>query len=260
MDATNTFFIWWFEQWGIGGWVIFFLLAVAAIAWMIYDSQSRQIRASGWLMGAILPALLLLPSVIFGFAPTTRDQLQNLRETFFYIGLIGGIVPVVVTVGYLITYQGMRGCRQGHIYEAVLGECPLCAEAQQPPPPPPYPPESPQRRGPREEYSAGPPPVSKPKAHGWLLDEGANRTHQLNKGDTRIGRSARANDIALSDRAVSREHILLREQGGHFTIYDRGSKTGTFVNSRRLDAPLLLAHDDVIEIGDTRLRFVTSRH
>ena len=45
MEITNTFFIWWFEQWGIGGWVIFFLLAVAAIAWTIYDSQSRRIRA-----------------------------------------------------------------------------------------------------------------------------------------------------------------------------------------------------------------------
>ncbi len=256
MEATNSFFIWWFEQWGIGGWVIFFLVAVAAIAWTIYDSQSRRIRASGWLMGVILPALLLIPSVIFGFSLTTRDQLQNLQETFFYIGLIGGIVPVVVAVGYGITYQGMRGCEHGHIYEAALGVCPICAPAPVDPVPVHHP--APVRT-PSVSPPVSPAPPAKPPANAWLLDEGANRTHQLNQGDTRVGRGTRANDIVLSDRAVSREHILIREDHGHFTIYDRGAKTGTYVNGRRLEGPLMLAHDDLIEIGDTRLRFVTSR-
>ncbi|MBN1485064.1 MAG: FHA domain-containing protein [Chloroflexia bacterium] len=256
MDATNSFFIWWFEQWGIGGWVIFFLVAVAAIAWIIYDSQSRRIRALGWLMGAILPALLLIPSIIFGFSATTQDQLQNLQETFFYIGLIGGIVPVVVAVGYGITYQGMRGCEHGHVYDAALGACPLCAPPRVEP--------VPEYRPAPDRTPPAPPPVSpappaRPPANAWLLNEGANRTHQLNQGDTRVGRGKQANHIVLGDRAVSREHILIREDRGHFTIYDRGSRTGTYVNGRRLEGPLMLAHDDLIEIGDTRLRFVTSR-
>lgn len=256
MDVTNTFFTWWFEEWGIGGWVIFFLLAVAAIAWVIYDSQSRRIRETGWKMGTILPALLLVPSVIFGFSPETRSQLGNLRETFFYIGLIGGIVPVVVAVGYAITYQGIRGCEHGHLFDARLGACPTCEQAAGPGPlPPPVP--SPAVR---ERHPERPPiPPARPKANAWLLDEGANRTHQLNQGDTKVGRSTRVNDIVISDRAVSREHILIREDQGHCTLWDRGAKTGTFLNGRRLEGPLMLAHDDVIEIGDSRLRFVTSR-
>jgi hypothetical protein len=257
MPATGSFFQWWFTQWGIGGWVVFLIIAVAAIAWLIYDAQTRRIRAVGWLMGAILSALLLLPSAYYSLSPGAQFQMQDLREVFFYLGLIGGIVPLVVAVGYTITYQGMRGCEMGHVYDASLAECPECAEGQQvvtPPPPPTYehvrevPPPPPP-----------PPPPSKPKANAWLVDERANRTYQLNQGDTRVGRSKQANDIVFTDKAVSREHMLIREERGHFTIYDRGARSGTYVNGRRLEGPMLLAHDDVIKVGDTRLRFITSR-
>jgi hypothetical protein len=263
MQATGDFFKWWYEAWGIGGWAIFFLLAVAAIAWLIYDSQTRGVGAIGWRMGAILPALLLLPSAILGFSPTTRVQMQDLLELFFYLGLIGGIVPVIVAVGYYITYKDTRGCEKGHIYDASLSECPICAQQQR----------QPVRLGISQQQQAGvrqhsrpepepdrsPSRPTKPAVNAWLVDEGANRTYQLFQGDSRIGRSKQVNDIVLGDKAISREHLLIREERGHFTIYDRGAKTGTYVNGRRVESPLLLAHDDVIEIGDTQLRFITSR-
>lgn len=258
--VTERFFQWWFQAWNIGGWVIFFLLAVGALAWLIYDTATRRIRAIGWLMGGILPLLLLLPSAIAGMSPPFRMQAQNLLEVFFYVGLIGSIVPIVVAVGYGITYQGMRGCDAGHVYEAALGECPVCAAEREryrprpvsPPRPEPEPVTEPppRRRPPRR------PP--QPKANAWLINEQDNRTYQLYQGDTRVGRSKR-NDVYLTDRAVSREHMLIREEEGYFTIYDRGSRSGTYVNDRRLERPILLAHDDVIDVGDTRLRFVTSR-
>lgn len=266
MDATSRFFIWWFTAWNIGGWVVFFLLAVAAIAWLIYDSQTRRIPATGWLMGAILAMLLLIPSAIFGFSPRTMMEMANLQETFFYLGLIGGIVPIVVAVGYGITYQGLCGCPQGHIYDASLGECPECQGARLQEEsyrrPPTY--EEPIRKRdyagatemPRRDRQAARP--SKPKANAWLVDERTNRNYQLNQGDTRVGRRS-DNDIVFRDKAVSREHMLIREEQGHFTIYDRGARSGTYVNGTRMEAPLLLAHGDVIDIGDTRLRFVTTR-
>jgi pSer/pThr/pTyr-binding forkhead associated (FHA) protein len=52
---------------------------------------------------------------------------------------------------------------------------------------------------------------------------------------------------------------LIREERGHFTISDRGSTWGTYVNGNRLGGPRLLAPDDVIDIGGTRLRFITAR-
>jgi pSer/pThr/pTyr-binding forkhead associated (FHA) protein len=74
----------------------------------------------------------------------------------------------------------------------------------------------------------------------------------------RLGRT-KHKDVASSDGAVSREHLLIRKDRGHFTLYDWEAKAGPYVNGNRVEGPLLLAHDDEIEIGDARLRFVTSR-
>jgi hypothetical protein len=253
MGATEGFYEWWFKAWGIGGWALFLLIAIGAIAWLIYDTQTRRIRAVGWVMGAILAALLLLPSAYFSLAVAPQleenpdQEIAGRREFFFYM------------VGYGITYQGMRGCEKGHVYAASLGECPTCAEerAARTPPPPPPPPIGYERHD--TAPPPPPPPPPPPKANAWLVDERTNRTHQLKQGDTRVGRSKTANDVVFNDKAVSREHMLIREEGGHFTIYDRGARTGTFINGKRLHAPVLLDHDDIIEIGDTRLRFVTTR-
>ncbi len=262
MEATSDFFQWWFTAGNIGGWIAFLVLALIAIAWLVYDSQTRRVRAAGWILGAILPALLLLPSAWMGLSLEAQVRMQDSLELFFYLGLVGGIVPVVVAVGYLITYKDTRGCERGHIYDASLAECPVCAQerARQAPAQVPAPPPAP-RPGPtpRRERAAPPPPPPKPKANAWLVDERADRTHRLNQGDTRVGRGKEVNDLVFADKAVSREHMLIREEHGHFTLYDRGSRTGTLVNGSRVESPLLLAHDDIIEIGDTRLRFITSR-
>jgi hypothetical protein len=265
MTVTSQFFQWWFTAWNIGGWVIFFLFAIGAIAWIIYDTATRRVPAVGWMMGAILPVLLLLPSALAGLSLDIRAQMQNLLETFFYLGLIGSIVPIVVAVGYGITYKGMRGCDRGHIYDASLAECPVCAQERQAYPPPPprpqpvYPEPEPVTIPPSPEPRSSRPPRPRwPLANAWLVDEQTDRRYQLYQGDTRIGRSKKNNDVVLTDKAISREHMLIREEQGHFTIYDRASKTGTYVNGRRLESPMLLDHDDVIEIGDTRLRFIAS--
>jgi hypothetical protein len=265
MTVTSEFFQWWFTAWNIGGWVIFFLFAIGAIAWIIYDTATRRVPAVGWMMGAILPVLLLLPSALAGLSLNVRSQMQNLLEIFFYLGLIGSMVPIVVAVGYGITFKGMRGCGRGHVYSASLAECPICAQERQahaPSPPfrqPVFPEPEPVTVPPPSRPSR-PPRPARPKASAWLVDAQTGRNHQLYQGDTRIGRSKQNNDIVLTDRAVSREHVLIREEQGHFTIYDRASKTGTYVNESRLEGPLLLDHDDVVEIGDTRLRFITTRH
>jgi len=260
MQATSGFFEWWFTQWGIGGWVIFFLLVVVALAWLIYDSQTRRVPAVGWLLGAILPGLLLLPSAYVGMSPDALVRLQNSLELFFYLGLIGGIVPIVVAVGYFITYKDTKGCPQGHIYDASLPECPVCAQqraqAAMAAPPAHIQQPVPVRQAPSSAPAAPPPPL-KPKTQAWLVESGG-RSYQLNQGDTRIGRR-KDNDIVFTDTAVSREHVLIREERNHFTLYDRGAKSGTLVNGQRVERPLLLDHGDEIVIGDTRLRFVTSR-
>ena len=62
------------------------------------------------------------------------------------------------------------------------------------------------------------------------------------------------NDIPISSRFVSRHHALLVRHGGSTFLMDLNSTNGTFVNSRRVSNHVLI-HDDVITIGDHRIKF-----
>jgi len=267
MSATDQFFTWYFEGFeGIGGWLLFLLLAMAAVVWLFYDSQTRRIRALGWQMGAILVAVLVLPTLVYRFVSLdTRATLDPFKEVFFYLGLLGGIIPAVIAAGYFVSFRGMVGCDKGHVYESTLPKCPVCeAEAASMAPaggyaaPPPLPPM--QDDGPTEmpqvRRSAS---SSKKRAGAWLVDSSNNHRYELFVGDTRVGRKSDDNDVVIHDPAISKEHALIREANGHFTVYDRGSATGTLVNGKRLRGPMMLENGDEITIGDTTVRFVSSQ-
>ena len=68
-----------------------------------------------------------------------------------------------------------------------------------------------------------------------------------------IGRSEH-NDISIPSKFVSRHHTLLVRQGNSTFLMDLHSTNGTFVNARRVSHQVL-AHDDVITIGNHRIKF-----
>ena len=71
---------------------------------------------------------------------------------------------------------------------------------------------------------------------------------------TTIGRSPDC-EIFLDDVTVSRQHALLVERDGQFTIQDEGSLNGTFLNRHRIEsAPV--EDGDEIQIGKYRLTFL----
>ena len=71
---------------------------------------------------------------------------------------------------------------------------------------------------------------------------------------TRIGRSPDC-DIFLDDVTVSRNHAVLGEENGEFSVEDQGSLNGTFVNRKRIDrAPL--REGDELQVGKYRLTFI----
>ncbi len=237
MIGTSQFFAWYFTGLGgIGGWVLFLVFYIAAAAWQAYDSQSRKLNVPGWRLGVALPGLLLLPTVLYRFAPLeTQNALLGYKELFFYMGLLGGIAPVMVAVGYWVTYRGLTG-----------------EPKEEPPPSPPAPtPEPPPPPEPKPE----PAEAARPKVNAWLVDTQSGSSYQLYRGESRIGRSRDRNDIAIAHPTVSREHILIREDDGHFTLYDRGARAGTLLNGRRIGAPEMLAQGDVLTLGDIELKF-----
>ena len=71
---------------------------------------------------------------------------------------------------------------------------------------------------------------------------------------TRIGRSPDC-EIFLDDVTVSRNHAVLLQSDGQFTVEDQGSLNGTFVNRRRIDS-VALANGDELQIGKYRLTFI----
>ncbi len=264
MSGTNQFFEWFFVGLnGLGGWFVFFILGLAAIIALLYDSQRRRIPAIGWKLAVLLTAALIVPAIVFRFSSSdTRISLEQFMEVIFYFGVLGGVLPPVLAVGYFVTFQGLAGCSEGHIYEMQLGQCPECARLRMSMETPVMaapsavsaPTPAPTAVGPRIASAAR----SKSKAAAWLVMS-SGRSYQLFEGETTIGRASR-NDIVLQDSTVSKQHAKIVERNNHFWLYDLGSTNGVRVNGQLVREPLLLEHDDEIQFGDKIVvRFVTSR-
>ena len=69
-----------------------------------------------------------------------------------------------------------------------------------------------------------------------------------------IGRSASATIQAI-DKRVSRHHCVLRMNRDSYVVEDLGSKNGTRVNGRPVDARTMLFDGAVIVLGTTALKF-----
>ncbi len=103
MQLTR-FFIWFFM--GSMGWGLdhFPAPALAAVVWIFYDSSKRNLPVLGWRLGASLLALLLIPAIIYRFSSAEiRISLDPFAEAIFYLGLLGGILPAVLAIGYYVT-------------------------------------------------------------------------------------------------------------------------------------------------------------
>jgi pSer/pThr/pTyr-binding forkhead associated (FHA) protein len=71
---------------------------------------------------------------------------------------------------------------------------------------------------------------------------------------TRIGRSPDC-EIFLDDVTVSRNHAVLIQRDGKFSVEDQGSLNGTFVNRNRIDSAPITEGDE-LQIGKYRMTFI----
>lgn len=77
-----------------------------------------------------------------------------------------------------------------------------------------------------------------------------NLVFELDKDSYTIGREA-GNDIVIEDPQVSRRHAQLTRQGSSYLLEDIGSTNGSYVNGKRITAPVLLADADLVGLADT---------
>lgn len=70
-----------------------------------------------------------------------------------------------------------------------------------------------------------------------------------------IGRNL-DNTIPLDFQGISRYHFKLVASQDGYTIVDNGSKNGTFLNNKRMEAPVELKKGDIIKIGSVALKYL----
>jgi type VII secretion-associated serine protease mycosin len=81
------------------------------------------------------------------------------------------------------------------------------------------------------------------------------RAYPIGGSGALIGRGEDCAVMLLGDGAVSRRHALIRGDGRRVTVEDAGSTHGTYVRGQRVTAATALQRGDVIQVGQTLLRF-----
>jgi DNA-binding winged helix-turn-helix (wHTH) protein len=85
----------------------------------------------------------------------------------------------------------------------------------------------------------------------WLVQN--ERAFPLEEGESIVGRDPRCT-VWLDESGVSRRHARIVVAGTSVTIEDLGSKNGTFVRNRRVDARRELGDGDMIRFGSTAVK------
>lgn len=86
-----------------------------------------------------------------------------------------------------------------------------------------------------------------------ISPEGSERTVELGELNT-LGRHP-DNTIQLLDRIVSKNHCHINLTDGRYVLVDQGSLNGTYVNGDRVQGTRMLAADDEITLGSTKIVF-----
>jgi len=93
----------------------------------------------------------------------------------------------------------------------------------------------------------------------WKLtivdDEGTKTVLPLSRGEYTIGRDAE-NTIRLTERNISRKHMVLRKDGTGWIVEDLSSYNGCFVNGLRVSGNHPLHDGDLLQVGDYRIELL----
>jgi hypothetical protein len=103
-------------------------------------------------------------------------------------------------------------------------------------------------------------PAGPPVAGAWgqlsvIGGPSLARAYPIGGSGALIGRGEDCAVMLLGDGSVSRRHALIRGDGRRVTVEDAGSTHGTYVGGRPISAAVALQRGDVIQVGQTLLRF-----
>ncbi len=85
------------------------------------------------------------------------------------------------------------------------------------------------------------------------------REYKIAKPKVILGRAEGCEVGLFGDAAVEPEHANITVLNGEYFLHDGGTPGGTFVNGVRITGPTLLKHGDLIQMGNSLLRFGARR-
>ncbi len=88
-----------------------------------------------------------------------------------------------------------------------------------------------------------------------LVEKKSGEVHELTHWEISLGRSAACDVVIDGDMSVSRFHAVIARRRKGWTVIDTYSKTGTFVNGRRIDRKTILENGDTLTFGSATYRF-----
>ncbi len=87
-----------------------------------------------------------------------------------------------------------------------------------------------------------------------LIDETNGKEYVIKNWETSIGRS-NACDIVLNYSTVSRFHAVISKHKKGWVVTDTNSSSGTYINRKKVEEPLIVNDGDSISFGGIVLQF-----
>lgn len=260
--ASNQLVRIWLGNWV---WLAGLVIGIAAVFWIVYDSQRVFKSATVWIVLSILGLAAVIPSFILAVASNLSIS-ESLVEILVYIGIGGGVLSLLSLILYLAGVGVSAGmvCPQcGAVLDPSWDECPYCGPEQQTEPiedeftEPVEPLETklPDSFGRRQDRTVVM-ETGAPHLAFLVIKTGPHTGKTFNLLEvTAIGRDPALNDIVIDDPAVSSQHAKIKKEGDEFVIYDLASTNHTFVNGEEILRQPLKTHDS-IKLGNTELAFM----
>ncbi len=88
-----------------------------------------------------------------------------------------------------------------------------------------------------------------------LVNTKTNETFELTFWEISVGKSNVCDIVLESDMSASRFHAVIARRRKGWTLIDTYSKTGSFVNGRRIDKKTVIENGDTLTFGKSTFRF-----
>lgn len=88
-----------------------------------------------------------------------------------------------------------------------------------------------------------------------LINTKTGETHELTFWEISVGRSNVCDVILEDDMSASRFHAVIARRRKGWTLIDTYSKTGSFINGRRIDKKTIIENGDTVTFGGSTFRF-----